>query len=199
MTGDYIPEPRHLRLPIYVRARLHVREQAGYADLAHPCPSLVKDPETDWEALLRSKSKFCNFVYSNNCARERIRFFELLSKYKKVDSGGAVLNNLGCRVEQKLSFIEPYKFTIAFENASYPGYVSEKVVEPMFSGGIPIYWGSSRISDDFCPRSMVIATGRRLEDVVDEVVALDQNDPRLPRQAARAVVRGQRPEPVLSA
>lgn len=187
MTGDYSNDPRHLRLPIYVRAIRHVQDQPFYASLREPCPTLIKNPTTDWKTVLARKTKFCNFVYSNEHWRDprssgesglelRIRFFELLSKYKRVDSGGKIQNNLGHQVQDKVPFLEPYKFTIAFENSSYPGYVSEKIVEPMFVHSIPIYWGSPEIDDDFNPQSLVIATGRRLSDVVDEVVALDSDD-----------------------
>jgi alpha(1,3/1,4) fucosyltransferase len=185
MTGDHSDDPRHLRLPIYVRAMRHVQDQPCYPRLRDPCPDLVKRSDADWETLVRRK--FCNFVVSNELWRDsrcrgecglalRIKFFERLSKYKSVDSGGKVRNNLGHQVSDKLPFIQDYKFTIAFESASYPGYVSEKLVEPMFVSSIPIYWGCPRINEDFNPASMVLATGRRLEDVVDEVVALDQDD-----------------------
>lgn len=187
MTGDYSNDPNHLRLPIYVRAIRHVQDQPSYTSLRSPCPTLIKDPTTDWKTVLALKTKFCNFVYSNEhwrdpraageCGLElRIRFFELLSKYKRVDSGGKIQNNLGYQVQEKLPFLEPYKLTIAFENSSYPGYVSEKIVDPMFVHSIPIYWGSDQIADDFNPRSLVIATGRKLEDVVDEVISLDLDD-----------------------
>jgi hypothetical protein len=165
----------------------HIRDQSCYPRLRNPCPDLVKRPDTNWEALVHRK--FCNFVVSNELWRDprcrgecglkhRVKFFELLSKYKRVDSGGRVRNNLDRLgpVGDKLLFIQDYKFTIAFESASYPGYVSEKLVEPMFVSSIPIYWGCPRVAEDFNPESMVIATGRRLEDIVDEVVALDRDD-----------------------
>lgn len=178
MTGDYSDDPRHLRLPIYARVLLHLPHQDCVRQglLANPNLTLVKDPATNWERVLRSKTRFCNFIASNHEASERIRFYDLLSKYKRVDAGGSVRNNIGQRVADKLTFIEPYKFTIAFENSSYPGYVSEKIVEPMIVNSLPIYWGSPKIDDDFDPRSLVVATGRRLEDVVDEVIALDRSD-----------------------
>jgi len=186
MTGDYSDDPRHLRLPIYVRAMKHVRDQPCYPRLREPCPTLVKDPSEDWDKIASSKTKFCNFIVSNKMWRDpraggecglalRIRFFQMLSRYKRIDSGGKVENNLGHQVADKLPFIQDYRFTLAFESASYPGYVSEKLVEPMFVHSIPIYWGCPRIAEDFNPESFVVATGRRLEDVVEEVAALDRN------------------------
>lgn len=47
--------------------------------------------------------KFCSFVVSNgfNCDKEREIFFKLLNTYKKIDSGGRFLNNIGYRVYDK--------------------------------------------------------------------------------------------------
>jgi hypothetical protein len=178
MTGDYSDNPKHLRLPIYVRVLLHLPQQecVRLKLLSHPNLTLIKDPNTDWEMMLKTKHRFCNFVVSNGGAPERIRFYDLLSKYRKIDSGGSVRNNIGGRVADKMTFIEHYKFTISFENSSFPGYVSEKVVEPMIVNSLPIYWGCPRIDEDFDPRSLIVATGRKLEDVVDEVVELDRDD-----------------------
>lgn len=179
MTSDFSEDPRHLRLPIYVRTLRHLLELDYVRDglLRHPNLALTKTPVEDWERVLASKSRFCNFVVSNPLPPERLRFYEMLSKYKVVDSGGSVLNNVGGKnVVNKLAFLEDYKFTIAFENASYPGYTTEKAIEPMIASSLPIYWGNTRVGEDFNPRSLVVATGRKFEDVVDEVVALDRDD-----------------------
>jgi hypothetical protein len=169
LTGDHLEgDRRHLRTPIYVRYLYHSDETRNR--------SIVRPAGYDAEAILRGKTRFCNFVFSNENARERLRFLDLLSKYKTVDSGGKVRNNLGYRVANKLRFLESYKFTISFENSSYPGYISEKLAEPMISNSIPIYWGCPRVGEDFNPASFVNANDRKLEDVVEEVVRLDMND-----------------------
>ena len=164
LSFDYLDnEPRHLRLPLY----LHYF-QTG---------ELLKGTEYDPRSLLCSKSRFCNFVYSNAAARTRIEFFHKLSRYKQVDSGGQVLNNIGHRVDDKMSFLRSYKFTIAFENASYPGYTTEKIVEPMLAGSIPIYWGNPLIGREFNTRSFINCHDyASFEDVIDEVKRLDKDD-----------------------
>lgn len=125
--------------------------------------------------------KFCNFLYSNQNSAHPVRndFFLALSKYKKVDSGGRVLNNMGGPVQDKLAFLGDYKFTIAFENSSVGGYVTEKIVDPMSVNSIPIYWGNPKISFDFNPRSFISMSGERKQDIVttvDKIIELDQND-----------------------
>ncbi len=65
--------------------------------------------------------KFCSFTVSNvsDAAEERKKFFQLLSSYKPVDSGGALYNNLGHRVVDKQAFDLEHKFSICFENSWY--------------------------------------------------------------------------------
>jgi hypothetical protein len=113
-------------------------------------------------------------VVSNHNAKKRINFFHLLSEYKKVDSGGRYLNNIGSPVKNKLDFIKNYKFTLAFENSSYPGYTTEKLVEPMVVGSIPIYWGNPQVGKDFNTKSFLsfhdYGSDQRL---IDQIIKLD--------------------------
>ncbi len=109
----------------------------------------------DIDTILQEKQRFCNMVVSNPKCRERNDFFHRLSRYKPVDSGGSFANNIGGRVADKRRFIAGYKFTLAFENGSFPGYTTEKIFEPMLMGSIPIYWGNPRINTDFNADSFV--------------------------------------------
>jgi len=123
--------------------------------------------------------KFCNFVYSNNVNSDPIRdvFFHKLCKYKKVDSGGRHLNNIGVAVKDKLQFIKDYKFTIAFENSAVPGYTTEKLIEPILVKSLPIYFGNPLLSLDFEPDSLVLVECRdELDQVIDQIMNLDKDD-----------------------
>ena len=124
-------EDRYLRFPLYL---FYIWENLENMNLKHISGSLTG-------------RKFCNFVYSNKQNADPIRdkFFFELSKYKKVDSGGRLYNNIGGPVKDKCAFLRDYKFTIAFENSSVNGYTTEKVVEPMLVNSIPIYWGNKLI------------------------------------------------------
>ena len=167
LSFDYLEgEPRHLRVPLY----LHYIGSEG---------ALVKRSDFDALSMLRSKSRFCNFVYSNDQAKTRIKFFQLLSEYKPVDSGGQVYNNMGHVVRDKQAFLSDYKFTIAFENAQYLGYTTEKLVLPMMANSLPIYWGNSKVGREFNTRSFINTHEySTFEDVVDEIIRLDQDDGR---------------------
>lgn len=95
--------------------------------------------------------KFANYMVSNGrfCNPFRHGFYELLSNYKKVDSGGRFANNIGYYVEDKLSFQSNYKFSLAFENEAFPGYITEKIVEAYNAATVPIYWGANDIGVEF--------------------------------------------------
>lgn len=123
--------------------------------------------------------KFCNFIYSNNTcsAPYREQIFKALSKYKRVDSGGAFLNNIGGRVKDKLLFQREYKFSLAIENSSLRGYTTEKIYEPFLAQSLPLYWGNPNISSDYRPNSFVnLMQFSSVEEAVEEIIRLDKDD-----------------------
>ena len=125
------------------------------------------------------KRKFCSFVVSNSQFGDPMRrkFFERLSKYKRVDSGGKFLNNVGGPVKDKIEFCKGYKFNIAFENSSSPGYTTEKIMEAYAAQSVPIYYGNPTVETDFRLDSMVRVTGESdIERAVEEVIRLDTDD-----------------------
>ena len=139
------------------------------------------------EAL--NRPGFCNYVYSNSLHASPTRgdFFRLLSEYKPVDAAGRDQKNTdalermeaesGATGKTKLEFLSRYKFTIAFENESHPGYATEKIVDAFAARTVPIYWGSPRIAEEFDPASFINAHDfDSLEALADEVRRIDQDD-----------------------
>jgi len=134
----------------------------------------------------KSKKKFCCMLVSNPNATERIEFFQKLSKYKKVDSAGRYLNNIGHSVENKREFIKEYKFVISFENSSFPGYTTEKLVEPMLVNSIPIYWGDPEVGRDFNTESFVnINDFRSHDDAIKYIIELDKDEEKYLAKASK--------------
>jgi len=164
ITFCHLPdESRHLRLPQYI----------NYI----PEPEiLIKKPDVDARTILKQKNRFCNFVVSNPRGAERNKFFRQLNRRQSVDSGGRHFNNLGKVVTNKLEFLKDYKFTLAFENSSSPGYTTEKLVEPMLAQSLPIYWGNPEVARDFNPRSFInISDFPNFEAAIDYVLEVDRN------------------------
>ena len=93
------------------------------------------------------------------------------------------MNNIGRRIAPgtvaKREFMAPYKFNIAFENGSTPGYTTEKIVEAMWARNLPIYWGNPRIAKEFNPRSFLNYFDFPSEDaLVEKIIELDRDDPK---------------------
>jgi hypothetical protein len=105
------------------------------------------------------RPRFCNFIYGSEPSI-RTEFFLRLNEARRVDSLGRVLNNAGARArgrDGKMQALSESLFTIAFENQVAPGYVTEKLVEPLLAGSIPIYWGAPEAKQDFNPDAFVFA------------------------------------------
>lgn len=152
---------KNLRLPLY-RWR---------GDLEQLCVPKVA------QQVIKDKKKFACMVVSNNSCKERNRFFHLLNEYKKVDSGGRFMNNVGGPVHDKMDFIKDYKFVLSFENSSYPGYTTEKIVEPMLVHSLPVYWGNPCIKQDFNPSSFInVHDYKSFNKAVEAIVRIDQDD-----------------------
>jgi len=161
---DYLDDVRNYRLPHYLL-------YDGYYEL---------QKEKNIEQSLANR-KFCNFVASNGNCQERNQFVQLLSQYKKVDCGGQWMNNIGYAVTDKRKFQSEYKFSISFENNAYrpqfPGYTTEKIMEPMTVNSMPIYWGNPKISEEFNTNSFVnFYDFNNMNDMVEYIIELDKNN-----------------------
>lgn len=159
---EYPVTRKNYRLPLY----------ALYGDV-----NQLVHRKTNLGAILMMKKKFCCFVVSNEACKARNDFFHALSKYKQVDSGGRLFNNVGGPVENKLDFIKDYKFVIAFESMFYRGYTSEKIFEPFIQNCVPIYWGDPLVANDFNTKSFINCHDYpSFEAVINHIIEVDNND-----------------------
>ncbi len=167
LTFDLINHHRHFRWPLF----------AHHIDYENAWNKLTKiRTQEECKKIWDSKKKFCCMVVSNANAKDRIDFFYELSKYKQVDSGGKCLNNIGGAIKNKMDFIQDYKFVFAFENSSYPGYTTEKIIQPFIVNSIPIYWGNPKIDLDFNSRAFINATKLKTPQLIDRIIQLDSDD-----------------------
>ena len=106
------------------------------------------------------------FVVSNPICQFRNETFTLFNSYKKVNSGGALFNNIGGQLAlkypgggsgdiSKYHFFSRHKFTLSFENSQSPGYITEKVLHSKMAGCVPLYWGDEGADRDFVPGSII--------------------------------------------
>ena len=132
---------------------------------------------------LMNKTKFCCFIVSNSRCSERNDFYELLNKYKKVDSLGKFKNN--CDILKNINFnskdyydvISEYKFIICFENVSKQYYLTEKIYNAFKSNCIPIYWGDPNVTDIFNEKTFIKIENRdSFSKKIELIKLLDNND-----------------------
>ncbi|MEI6075396.1 MAG: glycosyltransferase family 10 [Verrucomicrobiota bacterium] len=166
-----LDDPRHLQLP-------------QYANWGEPDPQKLIKRNDCPEKILAAKTKFCSFVvgnYNRKKNHNRVAFFEKLSKYKRVDSGGRKFNNIGGPISGgplgKMEFLRQYKFNIAFENRFLPGWTTEKIYEPMVARCMPIYWGNPLIHEEFNPKSFLnYFDFPNEESLIEKIIELDKDD-----------------------
>ncbi len=157
-------DDRYLRLPLYY---LYVNDF-----------ELMRQKHQFTQADLDAKEGFCSFVVSNNHASGlRTAFYNQLSKYKPIASGGRYMNNIGGAVADKLEFCKKYKFALAFENSQTPGYTTEKLVQAFAAQAIPIYWGDPCVVSAFNPNAFINCNNyASLDAVIEEIKRLDTDD-----------------------
>lgn len=137
----------------------------GFDEIDHPqylrhpfwCMWDVFDPTDNYEDIKRkidymnspdNKSyddrRFCSFLCSHgDSLRERI--YTDLSVIGKVDCDGRAYHNNDTlktiHKDNKLEYLKDYRFNLTPENTNQEGYCTEKLVEAISAGCIPIYDG----------------------------------------------------------
>lgn len=178
-----LDHPRHLRLPYWVS---HL-----YSVEASPA-ALVRTPAQLDPSHGEMPDRFCLFLFRNDVPR-RNAFFHRLHRYRPIDSPGRVLNNmpvLGAGPFEKLRLISRYKFVISFENRLAPGYVTEKLVDPLLKRTIPLYWGDPYVGEDFDTSAFFDrSTCSCDQEMVDRIIDLDRDEPAYRAMRARPCLR----------
>lgn len=122
------------------------------------------------------KPQFCNFTYRNP-VKSRIEFFMALNQKQRVDSTGQLFNNTGKLLGDKPVELQDYRFTIAWESNIMQGYVTEKLLEPLAAGSIPIYCGGSESINDFNPLAFInILNFADTKQAIDYILHVDADE-----------------------
>jgi hypothetical protein len=136
--------------------------------------SIAENPPTNAAPI--AERKFCCMLVSNPNCKERNIFYEKLSRYKKVDSGGKFKNNISRKIINKHEFMQQYKFVLAFENSCYPGYTSEKILDPILASSVPVYWGNTLIGKDInVDRIINVHKYSDFDEAVSSIIQFDND------------------------
>jgi hypothetical protein len=76
-------------------------------------------------------------------------------------------------IENKNEIISTYKFNICFENISFPGYITEKIIDAIVAKTIPVYYGAPDISNYIPPNAFIDATKFvEIDDLIDYMLSI---------------------------
>lgn len=135
-------------------------------------------------SILNEKPYFANFIAGHE-SEYNIRgdFFKKLCKYKRVESPGIYLNNMpnsetvSFLDQSKNDFQRKCKFTLCFESTNHTGFITEKITDAFFGDTIPVYYGSSTVSDIFNPDAFINCNDYPSFDAaIEKIIELDQDD-----------------------
>lgn len=134
--------------------------------------------------FLKEKPYFANLVAGHDSEHNyRSIFFDKLNAYKRVEAAGNLRYNMpdGVRVDwlddSKTNFQRKSKFTICFESTAHEGFITEKITDAFFADTIPVYYGSSNITEIFNKDAFInVADYESFDAVVEKIKELDQND-----------------------
>jgi GR25 family glycosyltransferase involved in LPS biosynthesis len=190
---------RYLRLPLWMLEINWFR--ADPERIGNPKPIPIEMACTAGAAAAAAaaaaatvREKFCAFVVTNPRQPMRNAAFQWLSHYKSVDSAGRLFNNVGSAIFAglgggggelaKVEFYKKYRFVIAYENQSSPGYTTEKLLHAKAAGCVPIYWGDPKVERDFDTAGFIDARGVTTAGELIRLVKQVEEDPVLWRKKA---------------
>lgn len=174
ISFDQENSPRHYRLPLYVLEMWAITRDNNPGGI-FTYDWLVNKP---YRSLPEGAEQKLAYIQSNpNCGPRN----EIVSKFLqngKLISGGPHMNTVGYVVPRdrslKFDFYRKCMFGAAMENGSYPGYVTEKLIDCYYAGVVPVYWGSPTITRDFHPSSFIQATTP--QETYDKVMSLSKKE-----------------------
>jgi hypothetical protein len=125
------------------------------------------------------RTKFCGTLINNetNMNHFREKFMAELSKYKQVDNGGNLTNNIGYNVTDKIQFLSSYKFSMAFEKNTADGFSTDHILNALLAGTVPIYYGDYLVDEYINPNTYILVRNDvDLEEKIEFIKKVDQDD-----------------------
>jgi hypothetical protein len=169
ISFDHMDGSQFYRLPLYVLDNW-VQKNNNVPDMLNLPMEYIKYQDKEW---------FCGFVAGNGASEYRNKMFHMLNEYKPVMSGGPLFNNIGGvlprDVKSKIDFFRKCRFSLCFENSSYPGYCTEKIMHGFIARTVPIYWGSPTVQMDFLEGSYISRHDYVSDNnFIDAIIQMDQ-------------------------
>ncbi|GAB3961662.1 hypothetical protein GCM10028805_61100 [Spirosoma harenae] len=172
---DYIDHPNYLRFPYWIMALFNPED--SYGDIVEKCHIINTINDNDL-----TRSKFCAFICRNDYYGHRKYFADEILKIDKVNFPSSFMSNdtdlRDLFGENKREYLKTFKFNLCPENSNTAGYVTEKIFDSLFSGCIPIYWGSENNPEpDILNKSCIffLKLNSDNEPVINEITKINTN------------------------
>lgn len=172
ISFDHMDGNQFYRLPLYVLD--------NWVQKKNDVPDMLYHNENIKPVKYEDKAWFCGFVAGNGASEYRNKMFHMLNEYKTIMSGGPLFNNIGGvlprDVKSKIDFFRQCRFSLCFENSSWPGYCTEKIMHGFIARTVPIYWGSPTVTMDFQEGSFISRHDFVSDnEFIDAIIKMDQN------------------------
>jgi hypothetical protein len=135
-----------------------------------------------------TKEYFCAYMYSYDL-EYRVKLFNEVSKYKKVDALGKSCNNKNFKDTRSIynetqtyndiavDKYSKYKFVLALENGIEDGYITEKLLNPLLANSIPIYAGPADVFDIINKKRIIyVYDFKNTNELIAYIKLVDNND-----------------------
>jgi len=136
-------------------------------DILNKCTNSVLFPfGSCWineeDQKIHKKTKEISIIASpaNKTVGHRLRHEIIQSNIMELDLFGSGYNP----IENKITALKDYRFSIVVENEKIDNWFTEKLIDCLITGTIPIYWGCPNIGDYFDTRGFIIVDS--IEDLI---------------------------------
>ena len=140
LAFDYTQSDSYLRFPLWILYFINPDDTSEGA-IKKICEKLSNHSIEDVDSR-----RFCSMVSGHDPNGLRREIHDSLIGFDEISCGGRFMNNtdeLKLKFDNnKIRYLEQFKFNICPENSDASGYVTEKIMESISSGSIPVYWGS---------------------------------------------------------
>ncbi|NBI43327.1 hypothetical protein GVX76_07485 [[Haemophilus] felis] len=124
----------------------------------------------------KDRACFMSHLARHDANGTRTKLVELFNQIEQVSCAGKLLNNTDeLKTEfndNKRTYLRKFRFNLCPENTSVEGYVTEKCLESIMSGCIPVYWGndSAEIEPEILNQNAILRyTGNNEAELVAKV------------------------------
>ena len=143
----------------------------GYIHYPQPfsgiMPKYWNNTTRSFMAMINTNKRF--FSPPNELHTKRIEAVIYFGKFGEIDLYGRgwdkpvgdskdwdiVTRSYKGSIESKYDTLSKYRFAICFENMALSGYITEKIIDCLHVGTVPIYWGAQDI-EDYIPKGCFI-------------------------------------------